>query len=542
MDKELGLLLSSGYLPANELPKVFSTSAFANYYVKNRHSISLLKKATKCIRLSCPKVGLSRKSFKIPNPIHYGDLCSFIIENWKTLNPIFEDSSISNSKPELTEQAMNKPLYNFRFFSRSCVRDSYKYMYELNTDISKFYPSIYTHSVAWAIDTKEKSKDPKLRKGLVGDKLDRKIRLMQDDQTIGIPIGPYCSQIISELISCKIDKGLKETVKYLIGHRFIDDRKLYFDDYNDAELCYNALLSQLSYYELEPNTSKTIIKKLPIPINPNWIIDIQNFNFRSVNPEPETSFKTRKKTIQETDLINFFSIVFNLGLEFPNDYIFKYSIKVIKKIEIVDENIDLFESLIYKSLLTESSIIIDIVDLLIHYKEKINIDKLSILLHQFIDLHSNKGHDFELIWALFISRIFKIKIRSSSLMWVDRYSNSFLKYIIQDLFSCSMIEGKFSIDILYKNLSSEDLLNEDWFYTYHAYYHEFSDCDFSSINEPEYQLFKRLKANKIEFYDPEVYTQLINDKSIDKSNIKNEKEAPAINEDKKPEMFEYLIY
>jgi hypothetical protein len=394
------------------------------------------------------------------------------------------------------------------------------------------------------VDGKEKSKDPTLRKGLLGNNLDIKVRLLQDNQSVGIPIGPYCSQIISELINCRIDKGLNDSVKYLIGHRFIDDRKLYFDDYNDAETCYNALLSQLSYYELEPNTSKTKIKKLPIPINPNWIIEIQNFNFRIPQSEPSVSFEKRKKTIQETDLINFFSIVFNFALEHPNEYIFKYSIKVVRNIEIVDGNIDLFESLIYKSLLTESSIIPDIVDLLIQYKSKINISKLKVVLHQFLELHSNKGHDYELVWALYIARLFKLKIKSSLLDWIDKYSNSFLKYLIYDLYSNSLIDGAFSITKLYKGISTLDLLDEDWLFAYYAYYHDFPDCDFSSINEPDYQLFKKLKIAKIEFYDLSLFIEPESTKIIDKPKEEDIKVEVEIipKEEKTDETIEYLIY
>ena len=544
MDKELELILSKGFLPPNELPKNYSTDSFAKFYVKNRHSISHLKKTSKCIRLSCPKVGLSRKLLKIPNPIHYGELAALIIDNWSTLELIYEESSISSSKPKLTEQSISRPLYSFKYFSRNCIRDSYKYMYELNTDISKFYPSIYTHSIAWAVDGKDKSKDPTLRKGLLGNNLDIKVRLLQDNQSVGIPIGPYCSQIISELISCRIDKGLKDSVKYLIGHRFIDDRKLYFDDYNDAEICYNALLSQLSFYELEPNTSKTKIKKLPIPLNPSWIIELQSFNFRIVQSEPSASYDKRRKTIQETDLINFFSIVFNLALKHPDDYIFKYSIKIVKNIEIVDDNIDLFESLIYKSLLTESSIIPDIVDLLIQYKDKINQSKLNVLLHQFIELHSNKGHDYELIWALYIARLFKLKIKSSLFDWVDRYSNSLLKYLLYDLYKNSFIDGVFKIEKIYKGISSLDLLDEDWFFAYYAYYHDLPDCDFSSINEPEYQLFKKLKAAKTEFNDLSLFIKPETTSIVDtkKGEITIPKVEPKKEEKKTVETIEYLIY
>lgn len=500
MDKELELILSKGYFPTNELPKSFSTESFAIFFGKYRKKISPVQKASKCIRLSCPKVGLSRKVLKIPNPIHYAELAEYILENWSFLEPIFSESTISSSLPNLTAKGISQPLYSFKSFSRDCIRDSFKHLFELNTDISKFYPSIYTHSIGWAIDGKENSKDPIIRKTLIGNKIDHKVRLLQDGQSVGIPIGPYCSQIISELINCKIDSVLLENTNELIGHRFIDDRKLYFNNYDDAEKCYNLLLSQLAYYELEPNTSKTSIKKLPVPLVSSWKIEVQNFNFRIPDLEPSQTYPARKRLIQETDLINFFSIVFESASKYPDEYVFKYSMKVIKNIKIEPDNIDLFESLIYKILLTEPSTFPDLVDILVKYNEIIDYDKLSSVIHQLLIMHENKGHDFEVIWTLYLARLFNLHIDFDYISWIGKESNALIKHVLYDLSANSLIVGEYNVSVLSKGFTTNDLIDEDWLFAYFAYYNDLPNCDFTKINQFEFRLFKELKNNKIEFY------------------------------------------
>ncbi|MEH1889101.1 MAG: RNA-directed DNA polymerase [Nostoc sp.] len=94
-------------------------------------------------------------------------------------------------------------------------------MIEIRVDISKFYPSIYTHSVTWGFLGKEKAKnyfnqrdrldiliasgdiDAKLYE--IADDIDNCIISCQERQSIGIPIGPDTSHIIAELIACRIE-------------------------------------------------------------------------------------------------------------------------------------------------------------------------------------------------------------------------------------------------------------------------------------------------------------------------------------------------
>src|SRR3546814_11832432 len=74
----------------------------------------------------------------------------------------------------------------------------------VKTDSTRVYPSIYTHSIAWAILGKahvKASHHTTAFKGHFANHLDKAVGAGQEGQTIGIPIGPDTSRIIAELRS-----------------------------------------------------------------------------------------------------------------------------------------------------------------------------------------------------------------------------------------------------------------------------------------------------------------------------------------------------
>lgn len=80
-------------------------------------------------------------------------------------------------------------------------------------DINRFYGSIYSHSIPWA--ALGKTEALKQHKAKTLDKhwsseLDRLVRACNRNQTIGIPIGPDTSRVVSELVLSRIDHELKK--------------------------------------------------------------------------------------------------------------------------------------------------------------------------------------------------------------------------------------------------------------------------------------------------------------------------------------------
>lgn len=148
----------------------------------------------------------------------------------------------------------------------------------VKADISSCFPSIYTHSIPWALHGRVYSK---LKRGLlqsVGNILDSVTQRVRDGQTNGLLIGPHSSNIISELILTRIDRSLILN-GYTKLKRYIDDYHFYADSYDEAERFIHDLGLALREFELSINEKKTRIDTLPQPIEEMWVREINRFVF-----------------------------------------------------------------------------------------------------------------------------------------------------------------------------------------------------------------------------------------------------------------------
>ena len=111
------------------------------------------------------------------------------------------------------------------------LEQALEYSYLFSTDISDCYGSIYTHTITWALHSKEKAKqflkDNSLK--LEGDNIDWLIRQMTNNQTNGIPQGSVLMDLIAEIVLGYADLLLSKNLE----DNNIEDYKIirYRDDY-----------------------------------------------------------------------------------------------------------------------------------------------------------------------------------------------------------------------------------------------------------------------------------------------------------------------
>jgi hypothetical protein len=137
----------------------------------------------------------------------------------------------------------------------------------VTTDISRFYPSIYTHSIAWAAYGKEKVKaNVPLYDGSLADRLDYLIRIENRNQTVGIPIGPETSRIVAEVISSRIDRDFSKKQSVFRDSqgennidRYQDDWHVGVDSLENAERVLSCIHDVYREYGLETNGNKTTV-------------------------------------------------------------------------------------------------------------------------------------------------------------------------------------------------------------------------------------------------------------------------------------------
>lgn len=150
--------------------------------------------------------------------------------------------------------------------------------FQVKADIAKCFPSIYTHSIPWALHGQGVAKTNSKITALAGNLLDKCTQNTRDKQTNGLLIGPHSSNIISEIILTAIDSELLAK-----GHkklkRHVDDYTFYASTVENAEKFLSDLRLALRRYEMFLNEKKTEVLSLPRPSSENWVRELNCFVF-----------------------------------------------------------------------------------------------------------------------------------------------------------------------------------------------------------------------------------------------------------------------
>lgn len=192
----------------------------------------------------------------------------------------------------------------------------------VKADIATCFPSIYTHSIPWALhDISEAKKNRSLE--LAGNLLDKCTQCTRDKQTNGLLIGPHSSNIISEIILTKIDLQLQR--KYHKVTRHIDDYCFYAKSFDEAEQFIKDLGLELRAYEMSLNEKKTKILSLPRPSEDDWILVLKR---HSLPIDGELKFK---------DIRLFIDRALSCAHAIDKSTPLNYAIKMLSKIYISEE-------------------------------------------------------------------------------------------------------------------------------------------------------------------------------------------------------------
>jgi len=392
-------ILAKGYFP-RELPPAFTTSSFANAVAGNAAFLQGPPwSAHLCVHNMVRSGGL-RRNLGVPNPVQYARLCNFVANNWNQLQTAAGRSPFSLTKPVDTkpERAISGQFdLDARTAKRVEIRSRARFI--LHTDVNRFYPSIYTHSIPWAIHGKSVVKQAKAAKALGGlwsDSLDLLTRNLNDQQTMGLPIGPDISLLLAEVVLGAVDEQLAAKIPGLRAIRFIDDYEFAFNQRSEAEKVVSELQSILSHYELALNPSKTRIIELPDSVESLWTSRLRTFLFRDAGIKGQCN-----------DLTAYFDIVFTLSKNEPNEGIFKFAIPRLNSVAVEDANWPILQNLLAQCATVEPACLPQVCEQMVHYKglnRNIDVNLWSECLNQIIVERLPLGQASEAVWALWLMK------------------------------------------------------------------------------------------------------------------------------------------
>ena len=384
-------LLTRGYFHDRVIPPLVSTGLapavgdLIDFVKKGRKRLR-----SRCTHHSVPKRKHLRRLLSIPNPLHYTALAREVEKYWAKLQTHCEKSRISLSIPRLSVRRALESTYDINQIPVQRALRSVGARYLLRTDFARFYPSIYTHSVGWAIHGKDVAR---ANKTLYGNVIDAKLSDIQDRQTGGIPIGPDTSFLIGEVMGSAIDARLQARVKKVSGVRYIDDYYLYFSSLTDAERALSLLHKIAKEFDLEVNDQKTEIVALPEELEPGWKTELRTKQIRPTGSP------------QATDLVALFNRGFDLSQKFPTDNVMTYIARQVRSATIDADNWELCEALLMRAALAEPTMLSVVLEILeanaAIIGRKDNIQKTVASLCEY---HAPLQQGFEVAWALWLAR------------------------------------------------------------------------------------------------------------------------------------------
>ena len=164
------------------------------------------------------------RPFQLINPAIYVCLVNEITNenSWKIIQNRFMEFQnnkkiICYSIPIVNDKVANKnnkkeTIKNWwKNIEQKSIELALDYNCFLNTDIVNCYGSIYTHSIPWALHTRQYSKAHRKQKN-IGNKIDQMIQAMSYSQTNGIPQGSVLSDFIAEMVLGYADLELTDKI------------------------------------------------------------------------------------------------------------------------------------------------------------------------------------------------------------------------------------------------------------------------------------------------------------------------------------------
>jgi hypothetical protein len=393
-------LVRRGYFP-REAPPPFSSEKLANLLARDQEVLQVKTRRSQCVRHNLARPNGFRRPLQIPNPRNFVPLALEFEAQWTAINAFLQGSSLSMSRPEVasgTERAV-RPRFRLGERARLRPRDWRGQRFLLRTDVSQFYSSLYTHSIPWALEGKQKAKQNMGK--TISDRLDKALRDISDGQTMGVPIGPDTSLLAAEIVLTAVDKKIAKGRK-LRGHRYIDDYELTFTSRGEAEHVLVELEDALAEFELSINPLKTDILELPQPFQEGWAHDLLTFRIR-----------TDSATTTITDLIALFSRAASVARTRSGPL--KYALQRSREIDIPDTDVwSAFQNLVWSAVSSEPTTMPTALDVLTEKAQvgefQVDKDAAAEVIEAMLLTHAPLRNSSEVAWALWAAIKLDIKL------------------------------------------------------------------------------------------------------------------------------------
>lgn len=500
-------LSGRGYFP-NVLPTTFTTRDFGTHVrevLKDWSSNGTLqpdyRSASKLGKIadtepeivSVPKGNRERRLLQLVNPVSQAVLNDLISRNWNTISTWVGRSKFTYGTLEIGAtgaRAIPDPEFGLHRAHKEGILSVCNWITE--TDITRFYPSIYTHSIAWAAHGKDTyKKNPKKFKNGLADQLDIAVRKCNRNQTIGIPIGPDSSRVIAEIISAYVDTNvaLQTGLTRAQADRLQDDWLIGSKTLEEAEARLSAVIKAYQELGLDINGRKTGITHVAEARFPKWRGRLLNLK--------------SGRWLHGEALGEYLRTAINEQIENPGEAVLPYVYAVLIGARFNWDDLPLVQSFVTRSVAVDprvmSSACILLLNLL-HEGYKLDVDRIRERFVPLLEASLEVDHAFESIWALHLFRGLRVDLSKTRVAELaDVGDGSAAKLVMLDLEANGLLSGLPKKAWL-KQISVSQMLDPTWLLAYEGVRHGWLPDPGGVIRA--HPMFAPMYARDIQFYDP----------------------------------------
>lgn len=492
-------MLEEGYFPES-VPPVFT--------VTNLHEAALgplatdgylsnPKTPTEGVRYNASKRGGQRRAFTLPNPVFMVDAANYFIRHQDQVQAHLASADRPVSYPVFKVEGRPLAPPNFAEIHSLRRRKLAQSRYVVRTDISRYFHSIYTHSLPWALHGKTAAKrDRKIDSGNVfGNRLDWLLRQAQDGQTVGIPVGPDFSRLVSEVIGAAIDQNYQEnrpSIQPML--RMVDDVYIGADNIDEAQAHLSAFRDSIRAFELDINDAKTTIVEASADLEPFWPVELR----REVERYGDASISVGAR---RSDFVHFLDEVLRRATANKDDGIVKFVVRQIDKQEVWQNFWDVLEPFLIRVVISFPHCW-DYAAQVVAWRNRLGHVDAALwedVIHRSIRRHGSSGHDSEVAWALWLLKELGAGLAEDALTLVAQRCGAMASLLALDVNASSAEPKPIPRETILNRLGERPMCGSQWLLAYEG------DRQFGfrikSRNVQGNDFFAQLYDDDVSFYD-----------------------------------------
>jgi hypothetical protein len=386
---------------------------------------------------------------------------------------------------------------NFDGVSRRRAEILASYGRYVKTDIARFYPSVYTHSIAWAMlgkDWVKQNLNTNAFKTSFSNRIDKAIAAGQSGQTIGIPIGPDTSRIVSELIATDLEVTARRAIPDLEQRavRYVDDLIVGLEDSETSDAILAKLSAALYEYELDLNADKTAVHGIGFGHSPEWVHFIRSF---------DVSIHVGR---QREDLDSFFEQALHLADANPRENVLLFAAKRAATFKIQTENWNhLVRWFLYISRRSSTCLSFVVQHLSVSHVTGtfLPLDEVRTYIHRQLPSRAEAAHTAEVAWLIFWARELGVTLEPSVLQRAVALRSSACALLVLDMITRGLIAGKLDTSFWEGFSNANGLKSEMWLVSYEATRKAWWPKSKGSAYITSHPYFAELWSRDVQFYE-----------------------------------------